>query len=136
MLRKLLFLYYILFTTSVISKEIPVIVIAPSKKPQSISTVGTSVSILDENFFKNYTDLSLGRSDPDLIIRTGGEHRLSNFMLWHAAYSEIEFSDVLWPDFDGKQLEKSIKRLNKRNRRYGGLSTETDEINSEQDKSA
>ena len=59
-LRKLLFLYYILFTTSVISKEIPVIVIAPSKKPQSISTVGTSVSILDENFFKNSKEIFLG----------------------------------------------------------------------------
>ena len=91
---------------------------------------------IDENLFKNYTDLSFGRSDPDLIIRTGGEHRLSNFMLWHAAYSEIEFTDVLWPDFDGNHLERSIKRLNKRNRRYGGLSTETDKINSEQGKSA
>ena len=91
---------------------------------------------IDENLFKNYTDLSFGRSDPDLIIRTGGEHRLSNFMLWHAAYSEIEFTDVLWPDFDGKHLEKSINRLNTRNRRYGGLNTETDEVNSEQGKLA
>ena len=91
---------------------------------------------IDENLFKNYTDLSFGRSDPDLIIRTGGEHRLSNFMLWHAAYSEIEFTDVLWPDFDGNHLERSIKRLNKRNRRYGGLNTETEEENSEQGKLA
>jgi undecaprenyl diphosphate synthase len=91
---------------------------------------------IDENLFKNYTDLSFGRSDPDLIIRTGGEHRLSNFMLWHAAYSEIEFTDVLWPEFDGKHLERSIKRLNKRNRRYGGLNTETEEENSEHSKSA
>ena len=91
---------------------------------------------IDENLFKNYTDLSAGRSDPDLIIRTGGEHRLSNFMLWHAAYSEIEFSDVLWPDFDEQHLKKSIIRLNTRNRRYGGLRIETSEADKEQDKSA
>ena len=60
MLRILLFLYFILFSTSVFSKEIPVIVIAPSKKPQSVSTVGTSVSILDENFFKNSKEIFLG----------------------------------------------------------------------------
>ena len=60
MLRKLLFLYYILFSTSVFSKEIPIIVIAPSKTPQSISTVGTSISILDENFFKNSKEIFLG----------------------------------------------------------------------------
>ena len=50
--------------------------------------------------------------------------------------SEIEFTDVLWPDFDGEHLEKSINRLNTRNRRYGGLNTETDELNSEQGKLA
>ena len=60
MLRTLVFLYFILFSTSVFSKEIPVIVIAPSKKPQSVSTVGTSVSILDENFFKNSKEIFLG----------------------------------------------------------------------------
>ena len=59
-LRKLIFLYYILFSTSVFSQDIPIIVIAPSKKPQSISTVGTSVSILDENFFKNSKEIFLG----------------------------------------------------------------------------
>ena len=61
------------------------------------------------------------RPSPDLIIRTGGERRLSNFMLWHAAYSEIEFSDILWPDFDYKHLERSISKLNLRERRFGGL---------------
>jgi len=91
---------------------------------------------IDEPLFTNYTDLPMTRPEPDLIIRTGGEHRLSNFMLWHAAYSELEFTDVLWPDFDGKHLEKSINRLNSRNRRYGALNTETGKANSERDKLA
>tara|TARA_B100001540_G_scaffold314050_1_gene338167 strand:+ start:117 stop:2042 length:1926 start_codon:yes stop_codon:yes gene_type:complete len=60
MLRTLVFLYFILFSTSIFSKEIPIIVIAPSKTPQSISTVGTSISILDENFFKNSKEIFLG----------------------------------------------------------------------------
>ena len=80
-----------------------------------------SQSDIDEDLFSKYTDLSFTRSDPDLIIRTGGDQRLSNFMLWHAAYSEIEFTDTLWPDFDHNHLAKSIKKLNNGNRRFGGL---------------
>jgi len=109
---------------------------ATSKLVDGVLAGKISRDEIGEDLFKNYTDLSFGRPDPDLIIRTGGEHRLSNFMLWHAAYSEIEFTDVLWPDFDGTHLEKSIKKLNTRNRRYGGLNTEIDEVNSGQDKSA
>ena len=78
-------------------------------------------SDVDENLFSKYTDLSFNRSDPDLIIRTGGDRRLSNFMLWHAAYSEIEFSDALWPDFDKSHLAASIESLESKNRRFGGL---------------
>ncbi|KAL3773970.1 hypothetical protein ACHAWO_010768 [Cyclotella atomus] len=58
--------------------------------------------------------------DPDLIIRTGGENRLSNFLLWNAAYAELCFSDVLWPDFDEVALEEAITWYGKRNRRFGG----------------
>lgn len=58
--------------------------------------------------------------DPDLIIRTGGEKRLSNFLLWDAAYAEIYFSDLLWPDFDEGALEEAIIWYGKRNRRFGG----------------
>ena len=61
-------------------------------------------SEINEDLFSTYTDLRFDRPSPDLIIRTGGERRLSNFMLWHAAYSEIEFSDILWPDFDYKPV--------------------------------
>ena len=80
-----------------------------------------SQSDIDEDLFSKYTDLSFTRSDPDLIIRTGGEQRLSNFMLWHAAYSEIEFSNTLWPDFDHNHLAKSIEKFNSGNRSFGGL---------------
>ncbi len=59
--------------------------------------------------------------DPDLIIRTGGELRLSNFLLWQAAYAELYFTDVLFPDFDEKQFEKAIKDYSSRNRRFGKI---------------
>ncbi|HHW32090.1 MAG TPA: isoprenyl transferase [Clostridiaceae bacterium] len=62
-----------------------------------------------------------GIPDPDLIIRTGGEERLSNFLLWQAAYSELWFTDVLWPDFSEEDLLKAIKDYQERNRRYGGI---------------
>ena len=58
--------------------------------------------------------------DPDLIIRTSGEERLSNFMLWQSAYSEFEFPDVLWPDFTPQEYEKLIEQYQKRDRRFGG----------------
>ncbi len=59
--------------------------------------------------------------DPELIIRPSGELRLSNFLIWQAAYSEFWFSDVLWPDFSTKDLDKAIDDYNKRNRRFGGV---------------
>ncbi|TMJ20712.1 MAG: di-trans,poly-cis-decaprenylcistransferase [Alphaproteobacteria bacterium] len=57
----------------------------------------------------------------DLVIRTSGEHRLSNFLLWQAAYAELLFVDTLWPDFDGKALRAAIADYARRERRYGGL---------------
>lgn len=58
--------------------------------------------------------------DPELIIRTGGEHRLSNFLLWQAAYSELVFCDELWPEFGQEAFEASLDQLDVRNRRFGG----------------
>ncbi len=58
--------------------------------------------------------------DPDLLIRTSGEERISNFQLWQLAYSEMYFPKIQWPDFDKKQLKKSLKVFSKRNRRFGG----------------
>jgi undecaprenyl diphosphate synthase len=57
--------------------------------------------------------------DPDLVIRTSGEHRLSNFLLWQSAYSELYFSDVLWPDFNRAELEAALEAFETRQRRYG-----------------
>jgi undecaprenyl diphosphate synthase len=69
------------------------------------------------------SELSLAHvADPDLIIRTGGEQRLSNFLLWQAAYSELYFSDKLWPDFDAKALDEAIDSFNQRERRFGKTS--------------
>jgi len=62
-----------------------------------------------------------GIPDPDLLIRTGGEERISNFLLWQTAYSELYFCDAAWPDFNKTELEKAIDAFNNRERRYGGL---------------
>ena len=59
--------------------------------------------------------------DPDFIIRPSGEYRLSNYLIWQSAYAEYWFSDILWPDFTPKHLEKAIEDFNKRNRRFGGI---------------
>ena len=63
---------------------------------------------------------SAGVPDPDLVIRTSGEYRISNFLLWQSAYSEYVFMDVLWPDFSEEHLEQAIAEYYKRNRRFGG----------------
>ena len=60
-----------------------------------------------------------GLPEPDLVIRTSGEHRLSNFLLWQSAYSELVFSDVLWPDFDMADLEAALEEFESRQRRFG-----------------
>ncbi len=61
------------------------------------------------------------RPDPDLIIRTGGDLRISNFLLWQAAYAELYFTDVLWPDFGPRELDAAIEDFYKRKRRFGGV---------------
>lgn len=75
---------------------------------------------ISETVFEKYLDTS-GLPDPDLMIRTSGEMRLSNFMLWQLAYTEFYFTDVLWPDFDKAELQKAIAYYNGRERRYGGV---------------
>ena len=81
---------------------------------------GKSDGELTEEQFGNYL-YSSGIPDPDLLIRPGGEKRLSNFLLWQSAYTEFYFTDVLWPDFDTAELDKAIDEYRKRDRRYGGL---------------
>lgn len=71
-----------------------------------------------ESFLTNNLD-SKGIPDPDLIIRTGGEKRLSNFLLWQSAYSELYFSEKLWPDFTEEDFDQALKEFSHRSRRYG-----------------
>lgn len=73
---------------------------------------------IDEASLKKYSDLK-DQPDPDLIIRTGGDQRLSNFMLWHAAYSELSFVDTLWPDFFTGDLDLVLTNFGTRTRRFG-----------------
>ena len=75
---------------------------------------------ITESVFEEYLDTA-GIPDPDLLIRTSGELRLSNFLLWQLAYSEFYFTDVPWPDFHKEELERAIEAYNKRDRRFGGL---------------
>jgi undecaprenyl diphosphate synthase len=77
-----------------------------------------SKKVTEENINKNlYSDLSF----PDILVRTGGKKRLSNFMLWQLAYTEIFFSDKLWPDFKKNDLKKTIKQYHKIKRNFGGI---------------
>ena len=81
---------------------------------------------IDEACFSSYLD-TRDIPDPDLLIRTSGEQRLSNYLLWQLAYSEFYFTDVPWPDFHKKELEEAIAAYNKRERRFGGIVTTPEE---------
>ena len=73
---------------------------------------------IDESVFETYLDTH-GIPDPDMMIRTSGEQRLSNYLLWQLAYSEFYFTDVPWPDFTKEELVKAIEEYNHRHRRFG-----------------
>lgn len=77
-----------------------------------------------EEVIASYLDTA-GIPDPDLLIRTSGELRLSNFLLWQLAYTEFYFTEVAWPDFNKAELIKAIEKYNKRDRRFGGVKEET-----------
>ena len=78
---------------------------------------------VSEDTISDYLDTA-GIPDPDLMIRTSGELRLSNYLLWQLAYSEFYFTDVPWPDFKKEELVKAIEKYNERDRRYGGVKEE------------
>lgn len=80
---------------------------------------------IDETVFEGYLD-TRGIPDPDLLIRTSGEQRLSNFLLWQLAYTEFYFADVHWPDFTKEELVKAVQAYNARDRRFGGVKEVTD----------
>ncbi len=76
---------------------------------------------IDEYLFDNRHNLA-NQPSVDLLIRTGGEHRISNFLLWQSAYAELIFSDILWPDFDGEALDSCLQEYASRERRFGKTS--------------
>ncbi len=82
--------------------------------------LANGVSEVDEDMISSsiYTN---GQSDPDLIVRTGGEMRLSNFLMWQSAYSELYFTDVLWPDLSEKDIDLAVENYYNRKRRFGGV---------------
>jgi undecaprenyl diphosphate synthase len=85
---------------------------------QNIIKDGVKANEVNEELVSNYL-YTTGQPDPDLIIRPGGEFRLSNFLLWQMSYAELYFTDILWPDFTPKEMEKAIYWYQQRDRRMG-----------------
>ncbi len=79
---------------------------------------------IDEEMIAAKLDTA-GLPDPDLLIRTSGEQRISNFLLWQTSYAELYFTSVLWPDFDKNELAKAVEAYQKRDRRYGLVKEES-----------
>jgi len=92
-------------------------IIRALKKLSQVKTHGESFSEKDLSLYLDNPDIP----DPDLIIRTAGEYRTSNFLLWEGAYSELYFSDKMWPDWEKCDLEAAIADFQKRDRRFGGV---------------
>lgn len=95
------------------------IVRAARKLVEDYRKNGKDAASIDEELFASYLD-TRDIPDPDLLIRTSGELRLSNYLLWQLAYTEFYITDCLWPDFNQKELEKAIVAYNGRERRFGG----------------
>lgn len=97
------------------------IVNAARKLAIDIATGKTQDSVSLEDKFESYLQTA-NTPDPDMIVRTSGEKRISNFLLWQSAYSELIFQDVLWPDYTREDLQAAINEFYSRNRRYGAVS--------------
>lgn len=93
---------------------------AVRKMAQDVKSGELVPEAISDETIADYLDTK-GIPDPDLMIRTSGEQRLSNYLLWQLAYAEFYFTDVLWPDFDKKELQKAVEFYQKRDRRFGGL---------------
>lgn len=96
------------------------IVWAAKKIAQKVKNDELSIDNIDENIF-NHKLMTKDLPDVDLMVRTSGEQRLSNFLLWQLAYAEFVFTDVYWPDFNEEELKKAIWLYQNRDRRFGGL---------------
>lgn len=93
---------------------------AMRKMSQDVAAGNLAPEAITEKVFESYLDTAQ-IPDPDLMIRTSGEQRLSNFLLWQLAYTEFYFTDVLWPDFGRDDLVRAIEQYNSRERRFGGV---------------
>jgi undecaprenyl diphosphate synthase len=93
---------------------------ATRRLAQRVAAGEMTVDGIDQKSFEREL-LTAGLPDPDLLIRTSGEQRISNFLLWQCAYSELVFVDTLWPDFGKEHLEQAIVEFRRRERRYGGV---------------
>ena len=93
------------------------------KMAQDVADGKVSPDQITEDTIGSYLDTA-GVPDPDLLIRTSGEQRLSNFLMWQLAYTEFYFTDVAWPDFHKAELVQAIEKYNQRDRRYGGVKEE------------
>ena len=96
------------------------IVSAVKEIAQNIADGKLSVDDISEQLISD-SIYTAGQPDPDLIIRPSGEYRLSNFLTWQSAYSELWFSDILWPDFTEEHFNEAIRAFENRNRRFGGI---------------
>ncbi len=96
------------------------IVLAMKEIGKKLLSNELSLDDFDQNLISQYI-MTAGQPDPDLIIRTSGENRLSNFLIWQAAYSEIEITNTLWPDFTREDYIKTLLNYQNRERRFGGL---------------
>ncbi|EOH87557.1 isoprenyl transferase [Enterococcus villorum] len=100
------------------------IVTAVKKIAEEVKKQETTVESIDDTMIANHLMtgfLPTELRDPELVIRTSGEERISNFLLWQLAYSELYFTKALWPDFDGDHLEEAIAAFQNRDRRFGGV---------------
>ena len=95
------------------------IVKAVRRVAQDVATGKLSIDAIDEDAFAAHLD-TVGIPDPDIIVRTSGEQRISNFLLWQMAYTEFVFLDTLWPDFSEKDFVQVISEFQRRERRFGG----------------
>ena len=95
-------------------------IVRAARRYAAALAAGEADAELTEEAFSDYL-YSAGIPDPDLLIRPGGEVRISNFLLWQCAYAEFYFTDVLWPDFTPEELDKAIAVYRSRDRRYGGV---------------
>jgi undecaprenyl diphosphate synthase len=97
------------------------VVFAARELAREAARGGQDAEAIDEELFSRHL-MTRGIPDPDLMIRTSGEFRLSNFLMWQLAYAELFFTPTLWPDFGRKDMEEAIAFFQARDRRYGGLS--------------